>query len=401
MNNLVKNLEATIVEATENGWHNSIENRPKFRELSGVEEYITDDAENYYHVDQYVNLLLNIAVLTSKNVKISEVEGEATSDSWVIKFNCSGQNFRIELFDINTDWFKEEFLAELNDCLENVGCEKKVCLVCVDSIIYTDQCFSLCFISDETYSILQNSNPAFVKGRTRTIDCFNKESVNFTFKGILDVFLSHQVGKCNIIINKRGLKIDYCWFFDDQNLGIKKEFEDLVCSFSCDLPEGEYFFSANSTEFRFSSMSGNKEENNSFLKVTESYSNDKIPKDLTINSQYLFLCANGVKELDSISVEILDDGRNRIVKETESKITILNNKNPLNHYLIRFFEGSKPGRYFIVVKDNHSISFTYSEYYHDCTPEYPFAEALFAKLGWTQEVKKKEIEWEPDSDIVD
>lgn len=133
----------------------------EFQTLTGLDKYISDDAELYYDIQCYIELLENISEITKPEIRISDIEGKSENKAWEFNFKINGEPKQIKMNDPDSDWLREEFIDLLNSCMEGNGSIKKLKMVWATSEHNTDQCFDLAFINEETFEALVNHSPRY------------------------------------------------------------------------------------------------------------------------------------------------------------------------------------------------------------------------------------------------
>lgn len=158
---IFRNVTETIIEWNEKGWTDIANRIAKFRELSGIENYVFDDAEFYTSAGPYLELLNDIAVLLKDNLKITDLSLSEEDSSWKFEFKINGVSEVIILEIEDPEWFEEGFIKKINKILKRHGSNIFGRFVFPTGKDREDQCFQLCFITDETHSLLKKSKPKF------------------------------------------------------------------------------------------------------------------------------------------------------------------------------------------------------------------------------------------------
>jgi len=131
-----------------------------FRTISGIEQYIGDDAENYGDPSSYETLLLAIAELGREEFRIANISSSSKGGKWILSFNVNENSEMIKLKS-DTDWVQSEFLDALNKILSKHKSEVFPRFVFILGQQYADQFFNICLLSDEKYMKLKNMEPVY------------------------------------------------------------------------------------------------------------------------------------------------------------------------------------------------------------------------------------------------
>ncbi|MGB1206717.1 MAG: hypothetical protein ACPG5B_13785 [Chitinophagales bacterium] len=165
--NLIINIEQQIQEwKNESKGHNDYWIRvasylTEFQSLTKLKLYISDDAENYYSIDCYKELLENIGMLIAPEVAMSSVVAKNENDFWAFAFELNNRTVRLEIEDPNTDWLQADFLKDFNAHLDSMGIDKQLKMVFATSENNADQCFDIAFIDDKTFEKLLMHSPRY------------------------------------------------------------------------------------------------------------------------------------------------------------------------------------------------------------------------------------------------
>ncbi len=145
------------------GYHTSATYLREFKSLVQVEHYISNDAENYWEVKCYVDLLTDMAKLLGFKISLDQIEGKEEGDVWKFNFKINGHLEEIEMNNPHTDWFQEIFLDKVNEAIERYGYEpnKNYRLVWATSEYDSDQCFDMVFIDDDNFNKLLDTTPRY------------------------------------------------------------------------------------------------------------------------------------------------------------------------------------------------------------------------------------------------
>jgi len=157
----IRNVTETIVEWKQSGWDEIVGKIDKFRELSGVENLVFGDAESFDCAESYLNLLKDSATLMIENLPITELKVVAEDARWNYEFSINNTVESIVLDVDCPEWLNEGFIKSFNEILKKHGSKIFGRFVHPTGIDRQDQCFHLCFITDETYSVLKKSKPRY------------------------------------------------------------------------------------------------------------------------------------------------------------------------------------------------------------------------------------------------
>jgi hypothetical protein len=161
---ILRNVEQAISEWKEQGWagwEESAKRITKFSELSGIKDYVFDNAEFYASSSSYLELLNDISVLLKNNYAITEITLNKGEGIWDFEFKINGASEKITLEIDDPEWFEEDFIKDFNKILKKHKSTIFGRFVFPTGKDREDQSFHLCFISDETYSILKKNKPKF------------------------------------------------------------------------------------------------------------------------------------------------------------------------------------------------------------------------------------------------
>lgn len=153
-------IDQQITDWRIEGWNDAANNLQIFKELTDLTCYVSDDAENYYDVSNYMELLNDFAKLAEPDIKIEAVTG-LSNEHWDISFICNDKTEIISLTNTDTDWLQDDFLIQLNSILKQHKSTRYARLVYAKNIEHADQCFDLCFITDEQFKLLTEQSPPY------------------------------------------------------------------------------------------------------------------------------------------------------------------------------------------------------------------------------------------------
>lgn len=160
---IINIISESIVDWKEKGWNDIVKRIEKFRELSGVEKFVYDDAEFYTFADAYGDLLKDIASILEGEFTLSNIELAEEPDLWKFNFHINGVAESIVLELEEPEWFETKFITDFNQILKKHGSERLGRLVCSTGVDRADQSFELCFITDEVYKKLKKNRPSFAE----------------------------------------------------------------------------------------------------------------------------------------------------------------------------------------------------------------------------------------------
>lgn len=161
---IFRNVEEAISEWKGQGWtgwEESAKRITKFSELSGIKDYVFDDAEFYTSSSPYLELLNDISVLLKPNYEITEITLNKSEGIWEFQFKINGAPEKITLEVEDPEWFEEDFINDFNKILKKHKSTIFGRFVFPTGKDREDQSFHLCFISDEIHSVLKKSKPKF------------------------------------------------------------------------------------------------------------------------------------------------------------------------------------------------------------------------------------------------
>lgn len=161
---IFRNVEEAINEWREQGWagwEESAKRITMFSELSGIRDFVFDDAEFYTSSSPYVELLNDISVLLKPIYLITEITLNENDCVWEFEFKVNGTPEKIVLEVEDPEWFEEDFIKDFNKILKKHKSTLFGRFVFPTGKDREDQSYNLCFISDETLSILKKSKPKF------------------------------------------------------------------------------------------------------------------------------------------------------------------------------------------------------------------------------------------------
>ena len=158
-----KQIQELENESTREGdsWSKSVMYLKEFQKLSGVDKYIRNDAEAYWSIECYTDLLNEINELTNPELQLTDINAISEDGEWKFRFKINGNPSQIEMNDPKTDWIKFNFIGELNDCLSEHGIEKELKIVYPTSTYKRDQGFELVFIDEVIFKKLVNHMPKY------------------------------------------------------------------------------------------------------------------------------------------------------------------------------------------------------------------------------------------------
>ncbi len=135
----------------------------EFQSLTNLEKYISHDAEGFYGITPYINLMKEIGEMIKPEVLISDIRGNIDDGYWEFNFKINGKLNEIEIVESKTDWINFEFIDQINARLTWSRIKKKLKIVYTTSINRRDQSFDLAFIDEITFDKLINHSPKYAK----------------------------------------------------------------------------------------------------------------------------------------------------------------------------------------------------------------------------------------------
>lgn len=101
----------------------------EFKSLTNLEQYISHDAEGFYGIKPYIDLMKEIGELIKAEVQISEIKGIIDEGYWEFNFKINGELNEIEMEESKTDWINFEFIDQINARLSWSRIKKKLKIV--------------------------------------------------------------------------------------------------------------------------------------------------------------------------------------------------------------------------------------------------------------------------------
>lgn len=129
-----------------------------FRELAGIENYLSGDAEFFVGIKPYEELLQNMALLIAPEITITDILCKDDNGTWLFGFTVNSTQLSFSMPDTDTDWLSNDFIIHINHQL-SAFTAKRFRFVWSAGVEHADQCFDIAFIDDATLQTL-NEHPA-------------------------------------------------------------------------------------------------------------------------------------------------------------------------------------------------------------------------------------------------
>lgn len=134
----------------------------EFQQLSGIENFLFGDTEDFYEISSYVDLLEEMSVLAAEEVKIADISGIVENGQYVFSFTLNGEQNDLSMSDPDTDWLAMDFVVTINEKLKPFTSKgfHDVFTAGMDNI---DQCYEFAFIDRKTLETLAEHPSVFAE----------------------------------------------------------------------------------------------------------------------------------------------------------------------------------------------------------------------------------------------
>lgn len=138
-----------------------IEKHIEFRKLSGIEQYLAADAEEFDDISSYTDLLNDMATISSGQIEISDISS-SSDDNWDFQFFVNGTTVMFSIPESESGWMNKDFVRLVNESLAPFT-SKRFRIVYPTGMVNSSEYFDMAFIDNETMAVLAEHEDTLAK----------------------------------------------------------------------------------------------------------------------------------------------------------------------------------------------------------------------------------------------
>jgi hypothetical protein len=158
--NIKERLDAWKADGA--GMQEMIEMLSEFQQLSGVDNYLSGDAEDFFEIDTYTELLNGMAQLAAADVTIADISAKEEDGQYVFSFTMNNEASVLSMAAPDTDWLQMSFLEIVNEKIAPYT-NKGFYDVFATGLDNVDQCFDIAYLDAATFANLANHPAGFAQ----------------------------------------------------------------------------------------------------------------------------------------------------------------------------------------------------------------------------------------------